>query len=115
MNYWFDWIESLCRDGRTPCAHRETPDEGLPTQKQSTGLFLLPVLRFASLGISLPAGSDKGSSPLTSQGTLSLDPARALPLDPARALPLDPATFEKVDETFKSLLLIDSFDLSYFS
>ena len=107
MNYWFDWIESLCRDGRTPCAHRETPDEGLPTHKQSTGLFLLPVLRFASLGISLPAGSDKGSSPLTSQGTLSLDPARALPLDPA--------TFEKVDETFKSLLLIDSFDLSYFS
>ena len=107
MNYWFDWIESLCRDGRTPCAHRETPDEGLLTQKQSTGLFLLPVLRFASLGISLPAGSDKGSSPLTSQGTLSLDPARALSLDPA--------TFEKVDETFKSLLLIDSFDLSYFS
>ena len=36
-----------------------------PTQKESTGLFLLPLLRFASLGISLPAGSDLGRRPKT--------------------------------------------------
>ena len=34
-----------------------------PTKKQSTGLFFLPLLRFALLGISLPAGSDEGSAP----------------------------------------------------
>ena len=31
---------TLCGDGRTPCAHRETPYGGFPTKKQSTGLFL---------------------------------------------------------------------------
>ena len=50
----------------------EPPTEGSvrlrlpsPTQKESTGLFLLPLLRFASLGISLPAGSDLGRCPKT--------------------------------------------------
>ena len=56
-------IASECRDGRTPCAHRRTPGEGPPTKKQSTGLFFLPLLRFASLGISIPAGSAEGSAP----------------------------------------------------
>ena len=60
-------IASECRDGRTPCAHRRTPDEGPPTKKQSTGLFafisgvrpklmLLPFLRFACAGGSAPCG-----------------------------------------------------------
>ena len=33
-------IYSLCSHGRASHAHRETPDEGFPTKKQSTGLFL---------------------------------------------------------------------------
>ena len=81
MNYWFDWIESLCRDGRTPCAHRATPDEGLPTQKQSTGLFAL--IATAKVGISAsphPAFRSAGDFALCGarQGLLALDLATLL-------------------------------------
>ena len=77
-------IASECRDGRTPCAHRRTPDEGPPTKKQSTGLFFLPLLRFALLGISLPAGSDLGRCPKTLRGLC----------------PSTPPPLRKVDEPF---------------
>ena len=67
-------IASECRDGRTPCAHRRTPDEGPPTKKQSTGLFafisgvrpklmLLPILRFACAGDFALCGARLGAPP----------------------------------------------------
>ena len=67
----------LCLGGNSPpdCLHLFRP--------LRSELVLLPLLRFAFLGIPLPAGSDEGSSPSTSQGLLALDLARALPLDPA--------------------------------
>ncbi len=67
----------LCLGGNSPpdCLHLFRP--------LRSELVLLPILRFASPRISLPAGSDEGSSPSTSQGLLALDLARALPLGPA--------------------------------
>ena len=56
-------IASECRDGRTPCAHRRTPDEGPPTKKQSTGLFFLPLLRFACAGDFALCGARLGAPP----------------------------------------------------
>ena len=58
-------IASECRDGRTPCAHRRTPDEGPPTKKQSTGLFFSLSCVSLALGISRSAERDSGRRPET--------------------------------------------------
>ena len=56
------------------------PARVLPRKKQSTGLFFLPLLRFACAGDFATCGSRRG--------LLALDPARAArPLTLARALP----------------------------
>ncbi len=76
-------MDALCAPiGRPPTEGSVRLRLPSPTAKQSTGLFafisgvrpklmLLPLLRFALLGISLPAGSDEGFSPSTSQGLLA--------------------------------------------
>ena len=64
-----------CSHGRTGVRPSGDPRRGSPTAKQSTGLFLLPILRFALLGDFALCGARRG--------LLALDLARAPPLDPA--------------------------------